>query len=214
MTRENSHPKTESEILELVEYPGGATTGSKELNLQNYEKALHLNREELRGKTILDLGSGRLELFSRQLKTTGIDVTVISLNPELKDDRHRDAVTRIPDWVKKSVSGMAHGLPFRDAVFDRVFAVKSITYYTRTSEAAEQAIKEIVRILKPGGEAILCPLYTGQSDTTFPFGHHYEKAIEWGSQEGATVQVIEEDRPKGKYEGWGRVVIKKEKKDK
>ena len=105
------------------------------LNLYEYD--LGFKRQELAGKTILDLGSGFREKFSRELKEAQIDATVISLSPDYDYKSVRDLVTEVHvagplkglNWERRSVAGIGQVLPFKDESFDVVLGEFSVTKY-------------------------------------------------------------------------------------
>lgn len=136
----------------------------RERDLENYEGYLGFKREDLKGKVVLDLGSGETELFSRDLKRAEIDADVIALNPDYSIKRFRKTVEKIPDWQRKSVAAIGQELPFNDGVFDRIFGLYSVTVFSDphpqfgNPEAAKRWLAEIMRVLKPGGEARLAPI--------------------------------------------------------
>lgn len=129
--------------------------------LLRYETELGFNRKELEGKTVLDLGSGAVENFSRELKKSGIKSNVISLNPDYLFKEVREMAINKPDWQKKSVAAVAQELPFQDNSFDFVLALNSISLYAnprQNKEATRLWLNEIKRVLKSGGKAIISPL--------------------------------------------------------
>lgn len=130
-------------------------------DLKSYEETLGFNRKELQGLTVLDLGSGATEKFSRELKQAGIEVNVISLNPDYTQKHARDMAREKSDWQGKSVAAIAQELPFKNQSFDRVLGMNSVTLYSnprQNSEATRRWLNEIVRVLKPGGEAKVGPI--------------------------------------------------------
>ena len=74
------------------------------------------------------------------------------------------------------VVGDAHALPFRDEVFDRVFAFNVFEHLRQPSLAA----REIHRVLKPGG---LLMLHTAFLQPLHEAPHHYFNATEYGVRE-------------------------------
>jgi SAM-dependent methyltransferase len=90
------------------------------------------------------------------------------------------------------VVGDAHQLPFRDNVFDRVFALNVFEHLRDPKTAA----MEILRVLKPGGAvaihtAFLQPLHEGP--------HHFYNATEFGVREWFTAFEIESCRVSGNF---------------
>lgn len=160
-----------------------------ESELCQYERALGFKREDLVGMTVLDLGSGPTESFSRELDAAGVHVNVVALNPDYTDRHYRRMIERVPDWQHKSVAAIAQALPFKDGVFDRVFALYSITYYTYQAIAAQKWIGEIGRVLKPGGEAILGPVYTDDVACR-AFGESYQILKEFCSSCGVIAEIV------------------------
>jgi SAM-dependent methyltransferase len=74
------------------------------------------------------------------------------------------------------VVGDAHALPFREAVFDRVFAFNVFEHLRAPALAA----REIHRVLKPGGEVVL---HTAFLQPLHEAPHHYYNASEFGVRE-------------------------------
>lgn len=141
------------------------TASQADGGLKEYEHELGFFREQLKGKTILDLGSGTTDKFARELNEAGIDAKVISLSPDLltshsaKAQRERAA----PNWRMSGVSTIAQQLPFKDASFDMIFGVYSVTYYAPEEHDVKAWVREIGRTLKSGGEARLYPVHDGGS---------------------------------------------------
>lgn len=82
------------------------------------------------------------------------------------------------------VVGDAHHLPFRDAVFDRVFAFNVFEHLREPKPAAA----EILRVLKPGGQVAIHTAFL-QALHEPPF--HYYNATEFGVREWFTGFEIE-----------------------
>lgn len=119
--------------------------------------------KELKGKLILDIGSGTKEIFSKEASKKGIKV--VSLSPQLSVNWARKLLkNNFIDWWRwrgRSVAGIAQELPFKDDVFDAEVSLAGVPGYlpSFTSEY-RAAFKEIVRTLKPGGTAYLYPIVT------------------------------------------------------
>lgn len=78
----------------------------------------------------------------------------------------------------------AHRLPFRDSVFDRVFAF-NVFEHLREPRAAAQ---EIERVLKPGGRA---SIHTAFLQPLHESPHHFYNATEFGVREWFSAFEIE-----------------------
>ena len=74
------------------------------------------------------------------------------------------------------VVGDAHHLPFRDGVFDRVFALNVFEHLSEPKRAAT----EIFRVLKPGGTV---SIHTAFLQALHEEPHHYYNATEFGVRE-------------------------------
>jgi SAM-dependent methyltransferase len=74
------------------------------------------------------------------------------------------------------VVGDAHQLPFRDNVFDRVFAFNVFEHLANPKKAAA----EILRVLKPGGSVAI---HTAFLQAAHEEPHHYFNATEFGVRE-------------------------------
>lgn len=122
---------------------------------------------------VLDLGSGMGKL-SKDLRRTRPDLTVVSLNPALSEEKFARKQKRFElgsgNWVKdiferkeidagkrtsSSTSAMNPRLPFKDASFDVVLDSMSSVYYARRPSVMSD---EIIRVLKFGSNAMVGPL--------------------------------------------------------
>jgi ubiquinone/menaquinone biosynthesis C-methylase UbiE len=145
---EQTRPKWIEDTTKETRPIGGRSLGE-------YEKFLGFQRDELSGKTVIDLGSGPTERFSRELKESGIDVNVISINPDYKSEKQRKEIVTNPEWQKKSVAAIGQELPFQDNSIDEVLGLYSVSWYADTE--FEQVLPEVYRVLKPGGVARIGP---------------------------------------------------------
>ncbi|MEK9181065.1 MAG: class I SAM-dependent methyltransferase [Patescibacteria group bacterium] len=159
--------------------PDSTDRGGRERGLDSYEAYLGFVREQLEGKDVLDLGSGETELFSRELKDAGVTANVVSLNPDYSKERYRKKINSIEGWQKKSVAATAQSLPFKDESFDYVFGNHSVTVFASptvtefhpepegAARIAKQWALEVARVLKPGGEIRLAPIYIKEYETFY-----------------------------------------------
>lgn len=133
--------------------------------LKDYLRLLEVSPEYLRGKKILDVGSGKTERFSKEAKEWGADV--YSVNPEHRGRSQREKVKkrflffRDPRWQKKSVAAVAQELPFKDNSFDMVTSLSSVPFYIISEEGKRAAIREMTRVVKQGGEIFIAPVPLG-----------------------------------------------------
>ncbi len=127
-------------------------------DLEDYKEFLGFSEQELENKSVLDLGSGSREKLTTDLKKAGIVANVISINPDYTLQKYRTIINNQKDWQHKSVAGLAQNLPFADGSFDFILGVESITMYAdplHEPKIAKAWAKEIIRVLKPGGQARL-----------------------------------------------------------
>lgn len=106
---------------------------------------LGLSWDELRGKTVLDLGAGLGE-FARAARVHGIDVTSLELRPELWSSEG-EPPTDIPYVIADAVK-----LPFDDESFDVVVSRQGPLGTEEDQQRFTQMMHEAIRVLRPGGE--------------------------------------------------------------
>lgn len=126
---------------------------------------------DLNNKKVLDLGCGNGRLYefltSKGVKYTGLD---------LSEKLIKIAKNKYPEG--SFVSGNLLNTPFKDGEFDFIYCVATL-HHIPSKELREKAIKEIYRILKPGGQIFFTnwyfwnkPNYIKQifADRKLPFG--------------------------------------------
>ncbi len=143
-----------------------------ERSIEEYEVLFGVKFSEMKGKTILDIGSGRGDFHDR---VSALGVKVFSLNPEFKKGKNAKYAEQILH-KQGDVGARAQELPFADNSFDSEFALYSIPFHLPRFgkegdekffyEEFERSIEEIVRTLKPGGKAYIFPITAGVFDDT------------------------------------------------
>lgn len=125
---------------------------------------LKLKEDDLRNKQILEIGSGQAYV-AEEAKQKGINI--ISFDPvygtkkgrrifqEYSEKQHKYVPIKDPN----AVGGVAENLPFADETFDYVLAYSSVPKFSISIERAEDAMDEMVRVLKPGGEIRIFPFF-------------------------------------------------------
>jgi ubiquinone/menaquinone biosynthesis C-methylase UbiE len=115
------------------------------------EKILRLARLEP-GESVLDVGCGTGSLAIAAKRQVGPAGTVcgIDASPEMLARADRKARRGGLEVVFRHAA--AHALPFPDAQFDAVLTTIMLHHLPR--KAREQCIREIRRVLKPGGRAL------------------------------------------------------------
>ena len=104
--------------------------------------------EPVDGLRVLDIGCGDGVLGSA-LARRGARVTGLDTDPQMLAAAERRAQNESIEL--HLVRGRAEALPFEGETFDRVVAVTVLCFVRET----DQAIKEIARILKPGGRLVI-----------------------------------------------------------
>jgi ubiquinone/menaquinone biosynthesis C-methylase UbiE len=114
------------------------------------ELRLDLLERHCRGKQVLDLCCGTGAYVSRLLgqvgSIVGLDFSRTMLNALAVQLRGHECADRV-----RLVEGDATALPFARGSFDTVFSMASLYHVPH----AERAIKEVARVLRPGGIAVL-----------------------------------------------------------
>lgn len=116
---------------------------------QKYLQITHDDLHQLKGKTVLDIGSGENQTMQREIKSQYPTIHLVSTTLH-----HREGMpTESP-----TVVAYAQEQPFADESFDEVWALFSTPYYLPDVASLTAVFQEIVRVLKPGGWARIAPV--------------------------------------------------------
>ncbi len=99
----------------------------------------------LKRKKVLDVGAGTAN-FSLALSIWGADVTALDLNPEFA----KIADEKLRRFGGRGIEGDAADMPFDDNEFDLIVTVNFIDGGDFPEEKMVKAIKEMMRVSKPG----------------------------------------------------------------
>lgn len=136
------------------------------------EVALMLSELPFDGATVLELGCGRAEK-TRTLAQTGRPRQIIALEVDRIQHERNLQVTDLPGVSFRH--GGAEAIPLDDASVDIVLMFKSLHHVPVAS--MDTALKEISRVLKPGGLAWISePVYAGDLNEVFKLFHD-EKVV-------------------------------------
>lgn len=100
------------------------------------------------GQRILDIGCGTGTL-AVMLKRSHADVEVIGLDPDPKALRRAKTKATRAGLSLQLDQGFADELPYTEDSFDRVFS--SFMFHHLEEQSREKTLREITRVLKPGG---------------------------------------------------------------
>lgn len=137
-------------------------------DFDHYCRKLGIKESDLKGKRVLDLGAGKKLTFAKKAQKKGIEV--ISINPDLEDPCYANLIKQEPGIVDNlknkffgtpnslsAIAGIAQELPFKSGVFDVITSVIAIPDYLPANiREIRNAFSEMIRVLKPGGQAFLC----------------------------------------------------------
>ena len=108
---------------------------------------------------VLDVGCGTGRWVRRykalRFSPVGVDATLGMLR-----------IARTHQTSAPLVAGLAYSLPFSDAVFDGISDITVVQHIPY--ELQPKALKEMVRVLRPGGRMMLLELIRGQGSHIFP----------------------------------------------
>ena len=138
---------------DTINHPAMAEGGR---TIEDYEEMLMFNREEVRGKKVLDLGCGHKVRLAKSLNEEGITDQVISLSPDFIQEKYIESARKsFPE--AKLVAWIGQNLPFPNQSFDNIFALHVFQYLSL--KQLTDMIGEIARTLKPGGKWIIGPAW-------------------------------------------------------
>src|SRR3990167_668835 len=139
-----------------------------------YFHDLGIDLQFLKNKKILDVGSGRNQ-FAHDIREHNLDLVSIdafyALSREEREKvfsglrkeywpKIKEQLSRISGPEKDSylVGGIAESIPFPVDVFDVILAEYSLPYHTQRFDQFKRFLSEVVRVLKPGGQARIFPM--------------------------------------------------------
>ncbi len=128
------------------------------LQLRAFLRALAL-AEMPRGSRVLDVGCGTGR-WLRRYREIGLNAMGVDATPGMLQ------VAREHGTSAPVIAGEACCLPFADAAFDCVSDITVVQHIPWSQQP--QALREMVRVLRPGGRLILMELVRGENAHIFP----------------------------------------------
>lgn len=128
-------------------------------DISDYIRLLGINIEDLKGKSVLDIGASYGKFQKECKEKHGIDV--IALDPSYVHNGELKKYLEFTENRKNKIAGINESLPFIQNSFDVVLCNFSSFFYICDNypnikhrlKMAEQMFKEIFRVLKSRGEA-------------------------------------------------------------
>ena len=97
--------------------------------------------------TVLDVATGTAAVALELVRQKDCHVVGVDLTPEMLDEGRRRVVLAAATEKVRLQLGDARALPFEDGLFDAV----TFTYLLRYVEDPAATLRELVRVVKPGG---------------------------------------------------------------
>ena len=190
-------------------------------SLDELEKILNFNREELRGKVILDLGASKHAQLDNDLQKNNIDAVVISLSPAYTEEQKRKELKE-KNPKRIYIAALGDELPFKEESFDVVIS-SHVLEHLPSRTVFLTIISEIIRVLKKGGSAYIGETFPEAKDEmgTKYSSYSMELAANDIGLKPEQIEITTEETPNreryrdlntGHTIGWvntGRIIIKK-----
>lgn len=142
-----------------------------EREMEEYTDLLEITKADFeKWETILDLGAGTAQEFSREYDKKGYGGKVVSIDPNLGipwskekerylEEEYEHRLKGRLEANQNTVAGLSQNLPFKDKSFDSVLALFSMPKWVTEREDIINSVAEIVRVLNVGGEAKIYPIH-------------------------------------------------------
>lgn len=144
---------------------------SQQIEINCPESEIYNRLLALDGKHILELGCGSADI-TRNIATTGKDRRITALEVDELAHNKNLQITDLPN-VTFALAG-AQAIPLEDESVDIVFMFKSLHHVP--IEMMEPSMREIWRVLKPGGQAYISePVFAGDFNEVLRLFHDEQK---------------------------------------
>ena len=147
----------------LLQHPLGYLEASFEQHgrLNRNLRIAGLEVDDLRGKKILDIGSGH-DNFGQEARKLGLDVVSIDPDYHIPEAKWRlrthygGSGFHVSEGTT-AFAAVAENLPFNKGCFDLIIAIRSLPEYSVTSKSPLRAIEEMHRVVKRNGQLRIFP---------------------------------------------------------
>ncbi len=125
---------------------------------------------------VLDIATGTGDLAIASMRLKPKKVVGVDLSPQMLKVGEEKIKRKNLENVISMVEGDSENLPFNDSEFD----ASTVAFGVRNFENLQKGLKEICRVLKPGGKFVVLEF---SNPTTFPFKQIYKfystKILPW-----------------------------------
>lgn len=118
-------------------------------------------------KTILDIATGTGDLAINLAETSAEEIVGLDISPGMLEVGKEKIKAKQLDNRVKMIIGDSENMPFEDNTFDAI----TVAFGVRNFETLENGLKDILRVLKPGGTFVILETSV---PTKFPFKQGYK----------------------------------------
>ena len=118
-------------------------------------------------KTILDIATGTGDLAINLAETSAEEIVGLDISPGMLEVGKEKVKAKQLDNRVKMIIGDSENMPFEDNTFDAI----TVAFGVRNFETLENGLKDILRVLKPGGTFVILETSV---PTRFPFKQGYK----------------------------------------
>ena len=198
-------------------------------NFHSYLDDLGLSEADIKNKRVLDVGAGARTFASHCIRT-GINREIYSLKPRIGEtypEEEKEITAIIGEKEKKeidskTVKAVMENMPFKDQSMDLVLAENAMPGFDSEKgeemrSSVQNSFDEIIRVLKPGGEARLYPIYLNECEQSRrPLVEEIEKKLaELRKNKNLEITIQEVRKLPSSLaedaiqETYGRIIVKK-----
>lgn len=118
-------------------------------------------------KTILDIATGTGDLAINLAETSAEEIVGLDISPGMLEVGKEKVKAKQLDNRVKMIIGDSENMPFEDNTFDAI----TVAFGVRNFETLENGLKDILRVLKPGGTFVILETSV---PSKFPFKQGYK----------------------------------------